>query len=314
MPIEGIPNLNNPGVGHTEHEASVNIPEETGIDIDTPEKPNGELTLEKPEDTLTAKELENTEAEQEQKSAEQEQLELSPKEEKIEDLENKIEYKKGKREELIREIKEEEDKLKKLREELGVPPTKEKTPNEISKERELEKLEAQRQALEKHKEILISKREKERLIQKEKEIILQETLDQLFKEFEAMKSSDRQNLSKEGKTADGQGFHSKSMGYLNQELVKTLAKTFIAGIKSASRILESFPELFKKFDQDLTAEARKRVEKRLREEEAKMAEDREMEPEELAPAEKLEVPEKEIPSTKPESETSPTEDRHIRPF
>ena len=178
---------------------------------------------------------------------------------------------------------------------------------------ELEKLKTEegpeQEALEKQKEELISQQEKERLIREEKEKILQEKLDELFKEFEALNPRDFESIFKSGKTREGRNVESPSMGELDPEIAKSLAKAFKEGIKLLPKILETLPELLKKFDEDLIKEATERVEQKLEEEKQKMEEEQKKgeKPEEPKPEEKPEISEGEVLSDEVKPEVNPIE-------
>lgn len=282
--FESAPNMNNPELNPAEVQADVNVGK----------KVEGELTPE---------ELERLKADegQEQKA---EKPELSP-EEQLKNLEDEMEARQQEMTKLTESIEGTKAKMNEARERLGLPPTDEEPPSTFSAKDRLKKLKAEQEALKKQKEELISQQEKERLIREEKEKILQEKLDELFKEFEALDPRDFESIFKSGKTREGRNVESPTMGELDPEIAKSLAKAFKEGIKLLPKILEALPKLSKKFDEDLTKEATERVDKKLEEEKQKMEEEQEKEekPEEPKPEEeKPKIPESEIPSgeVKPE--------------
>jgi hypothetical protein len=187
--------------------------------------------------------------------------------------------------------------IEKIREELGMLPSKEEPPSISSTKDRLEQLKAEQEDLEKQREELESQQEKERLVREEKEKIFQEKLDELFKEFEALNPRDFESIFTSGKTLEGRNIESKSMGSLEPEIAQSLAKAFKEGIKLLPKILEDLPELLKKFDKDLTKEATERVERQL-EEEKKKTEEKTEEP-------KLEATPKVLEGTVPPAEIKP---------
>ncbi len=271
--FESAPNLNNPELN----------PSGMGADVNAAKRLEGELTPEKLQ----------VEKGQEQGA---EKPELSP-EEQIEQMSKDIEVKQEEMARLSESIEGKKSALNAAREKLGLPPTEEDPPSVFSEKDKLEKLQAEREALEKQKEELISQKEKERLIKEEKEKILQEKLDELFKEFEGLNPRDFESIFKSGKTREGRNVESPSMGELDPKIAKSLAKAFKEGIKLLSKILEALPELLKKFDEDLTKEATERVDKKLEEEKQKMEQEQKKKekPEKPKPEEKPEIPEGEIP-------------------
>ncbi len=203
------------------------------------------------------------------------EIELSPEEsEKL-----KAEEQETKQQEISRlteSVEGTKAKLNEAREKLGLPSTEEELPSILSDKEKLEKIQAEQGAL-----------EKEHLIQEEKEKILQEKLDELFKEFEALNPRDFESIFKSGRTREGRNVESSSMGELDPEIAKSLAEAFKEGIKLLPKILEVLPELLKKFDEDLTKEATERVEQKLEEEKKKM-EEKQKEKEEEKPEEPME--------------------------
>lgn len=274
--FENTPNLNNTELSSSKLEAGVNVEK----------KPEGELAPEEIEKLKT-------------EEVKEEKPELSP-EEQLKNLEGDIEARQKEITRLTESVEGTKAKLNEVREKLGLPPTEENPPSVFSEKDKLEKLQAEQEALEKQKEELISRQEKERLIREEKEKILQEKIDELFKEFESLNPRDFESISKSGKTREGRNVESPSMGELDPEIAKSLAKAFKEGIKLLSKILEALPELLKKFDEDLTKEAEQRVEQRLEDEKKKLEEEskkkEEEKPAEQKPEEKLEVPEGEVSS------------------
>ncbi len=253
-------------------------------------------------------ELEKLKAEE----GKEEKPELSP-EEQLKNLEDDIEARQKEITRLTESIEGTKAKLNEAREKLGLPPTEEDPPSVLSEKERLEKLQAEQGTLEKQKEEFVSQQEKERLIREEKEKILQEKLDELFKEFEALNPRDFESIFKSGKTREGRNVESPSMGELDPEVAKSLAKAFKEGIKLLSKILEALPELLKKFDEDLTKEATERVEQKLEEEKQKMEKEQKKEEkfEEPKPEEKPKVPEGEIPLGEIKQGPSPIEGGNI---
>ena len=292
--FESTPNLNNPELN----------PAEMGADINAGKKLEGELT---PEELEKLKTEERPEQEQEA-----EKPELSP-EEQVKNLEGELETRQQEITRLTESIEGTKAKLNEAREKLGLPPTEEEPPSVSSEKDRLEKLQAEQEALEKQKEELINQQEKERLVREEKEKILQEKLDELFKEFEALSPRDFESIFKSGRTREGGKVESPSMGELDPETAKSLARAFKKGIKLLSKILEVLPELLKKFDEDLTKEATERVEQKLEEEKQKMEEEQKKEekPEEPQLEEKPEVPEGKVPPGEVKPEANPIEGGNV---
>lgn len=288
--FESAPNINNPELNPAEMQADVNAGK----------KLEGELTPE---------ELEKLKVEEGQEQ-ETGKPELSP-EKQLKKLESEIRTRQQKMTRLPKSIEGTKAKLNEAREKLGLPPTEEEPPSVFSEKDKMEKLKAEQEALEKQKEELISQQEKKRLIREEKEKILQEKLDELFKEFEELNPRDFESIFKSGKTREGGNVESKSMGSLDPETAQSLAKAFKEGIKLLPKILETLPELLKKFDEDLTKEATERVDKKLEEEKAKMEQEQEEKPEESKPEEKPKVPEGEISPSEVKPEVNPIEGGNI---
>jgi len=194
-------------------------------------------------------------------------------------------------------------KVDEIREALGLPPAKEDPPSVFSEKERLEKLLAEQEVLEKQGEELISQEERERLIRAEKENILQEKLDEIFKEFESLNASDFESIFESGKTREGRNVESPSLGELNPEIAKSLAKAFKEGIKLLPKILETLPELLRAFSEDLTKEASERVERKLKEEKQKMEEEQKKEEKTKEP--KPEVSDGGIPPEEMKKELNP---------
>lgn len=201
-----------------------------------------------------------------------EKPEISP-EEQVENLKEETEARQEEIIKLTESVEGTKVKINEARESLGLPPTEEDPPSVSSDKEKLEKLQAEKEGLEKQSEELISKREKERLIREEKEKILQEKIDGLFKEFESLNPQDFESIFKTGKNKEGGKMESGAMGALDPETAKSLASAFKEGIKFLPKILESLPELLKKFDEDLDKEAEERVNKKLEEEKKKIEEE-----------------------------------------
>jgi len=239
---------------------------------------------EKGADINTAKELEG---------------EFTP-EKQIKRLEDEAEFRQQEITGLTESVEGTKIKLSEAREKLGLPPAEEDPPSVFSEKEQLEKLQAEREALEEQREELIRRQEKERFIREEKEKILQEKLNELFEEFKALNPRDFESVFKSGKTSEGRSVESRSMGSLDPEVAQSLAKAFKEGIKLLPVILEVIPELLKKFDEDLTREATELVEQKMEEEKKKMKEERRKE-------EKSEVSEGETPPSEIKPGLSPIE-------
>lgn len=176
------------------------------------------------------------------------------------------------------------EELNKTRESLGLPPLTEE-PHSLSTDKEsVKKLEERQEELEQEKETLADEQEKEKLVGKEKEKILQEKIDELFKEFGSMGAKDFESLLGGGKKADGSSMESGGLR-LDPKTAKGLAAAFKEGLKLLPGILKALPGLMKEFDESLTKEAEDRVEKRLKEEKEKPEADGEKEDEKKAEAE-----------------------------
>lgn len=247
--LESAPNPNNPQLNSSETEA-INQ-NEIGLTPETLEKLRAE---EGPE--------------------QQTEKELSP-EEQIRDIEGKSEAGQQEIARLTGLVEDTKSRLNEARAKLGMPPTDEDPPSVLSEKEKLEKLKVEQEELEKQKEELVSQQEKEQLIREEKEKILQERLDIMFGEFEALDPRDLGSIFNSGKTSEGGNFKSSSMGELDPDIAKTLARVFKEGVRLLSEILKALPDLMHKFDEDITKEATERVEKRLEEEKQKMEEQEE---------------------------------------
>lgn len=288
--FENTPNLNNPESNPTELEKGVN-------------------TEKKQEIELTPEELEKLKVEEQ----EIEHRELSP-EEQLKNLESEHEIRQQEISQLTESVKGTKAKLSEAREKLGLAPIEEESQSVLSDKERIEKLQSEQEVLEEQKEELINQQEKEHLIREEKEKILQEKLDELFKEFDALDPRDFESIFKSGKTREGRNVESLSMGEIDPEVAKSLAKVFKEGIKLLPKILEALPELLKKFDEELTKEATERVEQKLEEEKKKMEEKQEKEeekPAEQKPEEKPEILEGEIPTSGIKQRTNSIEGGNI---
>jgi hypothetical protein len=302
--FESTPNIDNPELNPAEAQADVNVGK----------KLEGELTPE---------ELEKLKVEKEQRQ-EQEKPELSP-EEQLKNLEGEMESRQQEMTRLTESIERTKSKLNEVREKLGLPPTEEEPPSTFLEKEKLEKLKAEQEALEKQKKELVSQQEKERLIREEKEKILQEKINKLRAKIEVKK--DRQDIIK--------FFESASTGekkvyregrrveesFLETNLSKSVLVFFkdgqidkiIAGPEAdVDKIIETIAK-DENSDENLTQEAERRVEQRLREEKAKMEEEQKKEekPEEPKPEEKPKVPEGEIPPGEIKPEVNPIEGGNI---
>jgi hypothetical protein len=265
------------------------------------EKPN--ITVENPENIIKSEEMEQLDLERAKMKQVAEQPVLSTEEQ----LKNFEETSEAQREEITRlteSVEGTKSKLNEVRESLGLPPTEEDPPSVLSEKEKLEKLKTGQETLEKQKDELISQQEKEKLIKAEKEKILQEKINGLFNEFEALQASGKF----EGILKGEANFESKSMGSLNPENAKVLAKAFQEGIKLLPKILENLPELLKQFDKDLEKEAKERVDKKLEEEKKKLEDNQKKEekPEEQKQEEKTKASETEITPNEETSQTGST--------
>jgi len=205
--------------------------------------------------------------------------------------------------------------LDKERGKLELPPLEGETPNALLNKEQLRSLQEKQETLESQKRELVNQIEKERLIREEKVKILQERLDELFKEFGSLSPRDLKSVLKNGRTREGTNVESRSMGELGPEMVKILAKFFTEGAKSLSEISEILPDLSKKLDEELTKEATERVEKKIEEEKKKKGESeqgKEGKPEEPKSEGIQEIPGSEIPMPKPNPEGVPIEGGDIK--
>ncbi len=227
----------------------------------------------------------------------QERSELSP-EKQLTNLEEEAEARQQEITRLTESVERTKTKVNEMRKELGLPPNKEDPPSVFSETDKLKKLQAEQEALEKQREELVSQEEREQLITEEKESILQEKLDELFNEFESLNTLDFESIFANGKTREGRNVESLSLGELDPEVAKSLAKAFKEGIKLLPKILETLPELLKAFNEDLTKEATERVEQKVAEEKARMEKAGTKE-------EKLEIPDNGIPAGEVKREPNP---------
>lgn len=173
----------------------------------------------------------------------------------------------------------------------------------LSDKDKIKKLQDEQRALEKQKEELVSQQEKEQLIRVEKERILQEKLNGLFKEFEGLGQSNLESILSSGKTLAGLNLESQSMGSLEPQVAQSLAKAFKEGSKLLPKILEALPDLLKEFDEQLTEEATENVEAKLESEKKKMVEGND--------AQKQKVLEAETPPVETEAEAVPGESKVV---
>lgn len=247
--FESEPNMNNSKVN----------PVEMGSDVNTGKNIESELKTEELEKL-------NTEGILKQRLK---QPELS-KEEKLKKLEGEMEVRQQEIEGLSESIEATKAEVNETRKKLGLPLGGDEFPSTFYKEDKLEKLKAEQEKLEIQKNKLISQQEKEQLIRKEKENILQEKIDKLFREFEGLNPHDFESIIKSGKTSEERNIESKSMGFLDPEEAQLLAKAFKKGIKLLPHILETLPWLMKKYDEDLTREAIERIDNKLEKEKQKI--------------------------------------------
>jgi|GEM_PF-5923819 len=302
--FESAPNINNPELNQAEAQMDVNIGK----------KLEGEPPSE---------ELERLKMEKEQ-GRKQEKLELSP-EEQLKNLESEMESRRQEMARLTESIEGTKSKLNEVREKLGLSPIEEEPPSTFSEKDKLEKLKAEQEALEKQKEELISQQEKEQLIRKEKEKILQEKINKLRAKIEVKK--DRQDIIKFFESAPtgekkvyGEGRRVEE-SFLETNPSKSVLVFFkdgqidkiIAGPEAdVDKIIETLAK-DENSDENLTQEAERRVEQRLREEKAKMEEEHKEEEkhEESKPEEKPKVPEGEIPPGEIKPEVNPIKGGNI---
>lgn len=260
-------------------------PSEAEVDVTTSKKLEDELRLE---------ELEKSKSGRAQEQVSKEPG-LSP-DEQLKNLENEAGAKQEEMARLSKSIEGTKFALNASREKLGLPSNEEDPPSVLSNKDQLEKLKSEQETLEKQREDLINQQEKERLIREEIVKILQEKLDELFKEFEGLNRQAFESIFMNGKTPEGRMVESKSMGSLEPEVAQSLARAFKEGVTLIPKILEVLPELLKRFEEDLTKEAIERVDKKLEEEKRQLeeAQKKEEELEEPKLEEKLEGVENEI--------------------
>lgn len=156
---------------------------------------------------------------------------------------------------------------------------------EEKREKEVENLEERQEG-----EGKISKEERERLIEEEKQKIWQEKIDHLFEEFKDLAKTDLESILRTGRMENGSTYESKSMGALKPETAQGFAQAFEQGMRLATEILKNLPDIINEFDEELTKEAEERVDKRIAETEGKI------EPEKMAETNK---PETEKPEQTP---------------
>ncbi|OGE82699.1 MAG: hypothetical protein A3B23_03310 [Candidatus Colwellbacteria bacterium RIFCSPLOWO2_01_FULL_48_10] len=163
--------------------------------------------------------------------------------------------------------------LDKAREGLGLPPNDQDSPVASIEKGQMERLRAEQAAIEQERKELL-----EQLIQQEKENILREKLDGLFKEFKQLNEFsplDFESIFASGQTREGYNFESKTMGSLDPETAQSLSRMFNEGIRLLPEILKAMPGLLKKFDEELTEEATRRVEENMEQKEQKVEADEE---------------------------------------
>jgi uncharacterized phage infection (PIP) family protein YhgE len=273
--IEGAPNIGNPELNSSGVE----------VDNDAGSKPEEEHAPEKLEKIATG---ENQEQEVEKPA-------LSP-DEQLKTLEGEVETTQQEISNLNETIEGTRTKINEVREQLGLRPNNEDSPSISSEKDKLEQLKAEQEGLDIQKEQLISQRERDQLIREEKLVVLQDKLDEVFKEFENLNPRVFDSIIMIGKTPEGHNLESRSLGFLDPEVAQNLAKAFKEGVKLLPKILESLPDLLKKFDDDLTNEAADRVDKILTEEKQKSTDEQNMKdaPEVKKPKEELGTPDDEI--------------------
>lgn len=270
---------------------------------DTPNLNNPEVSLNeavgnieagKKEIPMTPEELGKIEVE----GGKEEKPELSPEEQMGQLLEGTAD----KEEEITRlakSIADTKTKLNVAREKLGLSPSEEEPPSTLSARGRLEKLQTEKEELERQKEELISQQEKERLIREEKEKILQEKIDELRTKIE-IKDDERDLVRtfKSSSTGERKAYREGRQveeSFLETEPSKSVLIFFkegkidriIAGPEAdVDKIIEAFIKN-DEFEKSLTQEAEQRVEERLAEEKGKL-EEAEQKPEEKPAEEKLE--------------------------
>ena len=194
---------------------------------------------------------------------------------------------------LIQSTEETKSALNAARANSGMSPTEEDPPSVFGNKESIEKLQSEKEELERQREQLITQQEKERLIKEEREKIIQEKISLLFEEFRALDPLDIESLTISGKTQEGVNFKSSSMGEFSPESAKSLAEAVKKGLELLPNVLNNLPDFLKKIDAEVTREATERVEKRLEEEKKKLEESKENiveKPEE----EKVETPDGEV--------------------
>jgi len=146
----------------------------------------------------------------------------------------------------------------------------------------------------------VLKQHKEELFAEEKRILMQEKLDEFFKELSQISHWDLNSLLESGKTADNKKFNSESMGQqLDPNMIKSLTKAFKEGIKSLPKIIEILPDILKEFNNNLTEEAEVSVEKKLQEEQEKELEEQKK----VEQGDELDEEKKDLDSKKPTEQT-----------
>lgn len=148
--------------------------------------------------------------------------------------------------------------LSRVRDELGLPPTEEKPSSIESYEKELSELRQQKEIFEAQKKDFKSKLQEfkeggtqtpeidikqlweeamkddpgiEKKAEEERDKLMQEKLDKLFDEFQALDEKDQINLILVGVTINGSPWQSNSVGAVSPENAKELAKGFKEGKK-----------------------------------------------------------------------------------
>ena len=180
---------------------------------------------------------------------------LTP-EEQIKNVDLQIENSRGQMSKLSEGILAGEEEMSQARQELGLPPAKEDMQHD---KKRMEELQAQQKGLEQERARL----EKERLIEEERQKILQEMVNELLNEFESFSDTDKSSVMASGLTSEGGRFGETSRGSLSPENAMDLARAFNEGIKMLPQILTAIPEIAKAFDEALTAEATQRVEENM---------------------------------------------------
>ena len=165
---------------------------------------------------------------------------------------------------LEEQIDETTDAVNAARAELGVEPIEDTPPAVSAEKAKLDALRERAQELQEQQETLISPEERARMVEEEKERILQEKVDEALKAFSEFSQADLSSLMQGGKMANGES-PSGAVGQLGPENAMTLAKAFVDGARALSDIADKLPDLLKAADAAIEKEAEERVDARIAE-------------------------------------------------